>query len=135
MGVAASVRVSCMNDSSSIQTLSDPNFSDSNLSDSNPSDPKLEAVGRLYAAYGRGDVEAVLAEVADDVDWAAEASSRSVPWYGEFRGKAEVPKFFAAIGSNVDVTVFPVVSSQSLAGVNAWFTWLPNLSRAGNVSS
>ncbi|MDP9332220.1 MAG: hypothetical protein M3Q30_02740, partial [Actinomycetota bacterium] len=37
------------------------------------SDPKIEAVQRLYAAYGRGDVDAVLTELADDVDWAAEA--------------------------------------------------------------
>jgi hypothetical protein len=33
----------------------------------------LAAVGRLYAASGRGDIDGVLAEVADDVDWAAEA--------------------------------------------------------------
>ena len=50
------------------------------------SDQKVEAVQRLYEAYGRGDTEAVLAEVADDVEWAAEAASTSVPWYGTFRG-------------------------------------------------
>ena len=40
------------------------------------SDPKIEAVQRLYEAYGRGDVDAVLAELADNVDWSAEAASR-----------------------------------------------------------
>src|SRR5690242_9401996 len=75
-----------------------------------PSDPKIAAVQRLYAAFGRGDVDAVLAELADDVDWAAEAAGSSVPWWGEFRGKAEVPRFFKEIGSNVDVTEFDVVS-------------------------
>ena len=54
-------------------------------------DTNLAAVQRLYAAYGRGDLAAVLDELADDVDWAAEAASRSVPWYGEFRGKSAVP--------------------------------------------
>ena len=73
------------------------------------SDPKIEAVQRLYAAYGRGDVDAVLAELADDVDWAAEAASTSVPWYGSYRGKGEVPRFFKEIGSNVDVTEFTLV--------------------------
>ena len=34
-------------------------------------DPKIEAIKGLYGAYARGDVEAVLAVVADDVDWAA----------------------------------------------------------------
>jgi len=76
-------------------------------------DPKIQSVQRLYEAYGRGDVEAVLAELSDDVDWAAEAASRSVPWYGNYRGKAEVPKFFAAIGTNVDVTEFEILSLTS----------------------
>jgi ketosteroid isomerase-like protein len=73
-------------------------------------DPKIEAVQRLYEAYGRGDVDAVLAELADDVDWAAEAASTSVPWYGAYRGRSEVPRFFKEIGSNVDVTEFSVLS-------------------------
>src|SRR2546423_7474095 len=77
------------------------------------SDPKIEAVERLYAAYGRGDVDAVLAELADDVDWAAEASGTSVPWWGPYRGKSEVPRFFKEIGSNVDVTSFDLVSMTS----------------------
>jgi uncharacterized protein len=77
------------------------------------SDPKIDAVQRLYAAYGRGDLEAVLAELADDVDWAAEAASSSVPWYGKYRGKAEVPQFFKEIGSSVEVTEFTTVSFTS----------------------
>ncbi len=58
------------------------------------SDPKIESVQRLYEAYGRGDVDAVLAELADNVEWAAEAASTSAPWYGTFNGKGEVPRFF-----------------------------------------
>ena len=74
------------------------------------SDPKIAAVHRLYAAYGRGDVEAVLAEVSDDVEWGAEAASRSVPWYGEHRGKDDVARFFKEIAANVDVTEFTPLS-------------------------
>jgi uncharacterized protein len=77
------------------------------------SDTKIEAVERLYAAYGNRDVDAVLAELADDVDWAAEAASSSVPWYGHFQGRAAVPGFFAAIGSNVDVSEFTLVGCTS----------------------
>ncbi len=76
-------------------------------------DPKIESVQRLYEAYGRGDVEAVLAELADDVDWAAEAASTSVPWYGSYRGKAEVPRFFKEIGSSIEVTEFTPLSFTS----------------------
>ena len=77
------------------------------------SDPKIEAVQRLYAAYGRGDVDAVLAEVADDVDWAAEAASTSARWYGSYRTKGEVPRFFKEIGSSIEVTEFTLLSFTS----------------------
>jgi ketosteroid isomerase-like protein len=70
-------------------------------------------VHRLYDAYGRADLDAVLAELADDVDWAAEAASKSVPWFGNFYGKAAVPQFFAAIASKVDVTEFTPLSFTS----------------------
>jgi ketosteroid isomerase-like protein len=77
------------------------------------SDPKIEAVQRLYAAYGRGDIDAMFADLADDIDWAAEAASTSVPWYGNYRSKSDVPRFVKEIGSNVDVTEFTVVSIAS----------------------
>ena len=83
--------------------------------DHTTADPKIEAVERLYAAYGRGDVDAVLAELSDDVDWAAEAHSTSVPWYGGYRGKSDVPRFFKEIASNVDVTDFAVISCTANA--------------------
>jgi len=73
-------------------------------------DPKIEAVQRLYGAYGRGDIEAVLAEVSDDVDWAAVAAGDVVPWWGPHLGRSEVPRFFGEIGSSVDVTEFDVLT-------------------------
>jgi ketosteroid isomerase-like protein len=76
-------------------------------------DPKIEAIQRLYAAYGRGDVDAVLAEVSDDVDWGAEAASTSVPWFGSHRGKDDVSRFFKEIGSNVEVTEFTPLAFTS----------------------
>jgi ketosteroid isomerase-like protein len=74
------------------------------------SDPKIQAVRRLYAAYGRGDIDAVLAELAEDVDWAAEAGGTAVPWWGPFRGRADVARFFKEIGAHVDVTEFDLAS-------------------------
>jgi hypothetical protein len=69
----------------------------------------------MYEALGRGDVEALLAPVADDVDWVSvsEAGSPSVPWYGRYRGKSEVPRFFKEIGSSVDITEFTPLSFTS----------------------
>jgi ketosteroid isomerase-like protein len=93
------------------------------------SDPKIKAVQRLYEAYGRGDVEAVLAEVADEVDWAAEAASSSVPWYGSHRGKGEVLRFFKEIGSSVAVTEFTPLSftsNETDVIVTIWWAYTVN---------
>jgi hypothetical protein len=99
-------------------------------------DLKIEAVQRLYAAYGRGDVDAVLAELADDVDWAAEAAGTSVPWWGNFRGKAEVPQFFKEIGSNIDVTEFDLVSLTSNdTDVVATIHWTFTVNATGKTAS
>jgi ketosteroid isomerase-like protein len=75
----------------------------------------LDSVGRLYAAYGRGDIDAVLDEVADDVDWAAEAASTTLPWYGPHIGKAGVRRFFEELVSNLDISDFEIVGMTSNA--------------------
>lgn len=76
-------------------------------------DSKVAIIESLYEAYGRRDLDAALAAVAPDVDWAAEASSNSAPWYGSYRGKAQVPAFFAAIADTIDTTQFDVVNLTS----------------------
>lgn len=77
------------------------------------SDSKIEAVQRVYAAVFRNDIEAIVAELADDVDWATEAASTSAPWYGHYRGREEVPQFFKEIGSNIEITEFTQVAYAS----------------------
>jgi ketosteroid isomerase-like protein len=76
------------------------------------SDPKIAALQRMYAAFGRGDVAAILAELADDIDWVSVSEEKNpvVPWYGRYRGKGDVPRFFKEIGSTVDVTEFTPLS-------------------------
>ena len=68
----------------------------------------IEIVRGMYEAFGRGDVGAILGALAEDVDWVAvsAAGSPDVPWYGRYRGTAEVPRFFKEIGSTVEVTAF-----------------------------
>jgi hypothetical protein len=77
------------------------------------SNPNIDAIQRLYDGYGRRDVDAVVAELADDVDWAAEAAGTAVPWWGNYRGKGEVPQFFKEIATNVDISEFDVQSLTS----------------------
>lgn len=99
-------------------------------------DSKLDKIHNLYAAYGRGDVAGALVDLADDVDWAAEASGDSVPWYGNYRGKEQVPEFFAAIASNVDVTQFEVVGlASNESDVIATIRWSYTVKATGKTAS
>ena len=57
-----------------------------------------QTVQDLYAAFGRGDVAAILNMVTDEVDWNNDrVASRECPWNGDFSGKARVPDFFKAV--------------------------------------
>ena len=39
----------------------------------------LTIIQEIYDAVGRGDVAAILDRVSDDVEWAAEAASKTAP--------------------------------------------------------
>jgi ketosteroid isomerase-like protein len=65
------------------------------------------------AAFGRGDVAAILEVVTDDVDWAPEAASKGAPWYFPVRNKGELPSWFQAIGESVEVEDFTPLSFAS----------------------
>lgn len=69
-------------------------------------DSKIETVQLLYEAFGRGDVETILDQLTDDVDWASEPHSTIAPWHGIRHGKSEVLAFFQALGSMIDVSEF-----------------------------
>jgi uncharacterized protein len=76
-------------------------------------DPKIETIQRVYEAFGRGDVDAILAVVDDDVDWASEPESSIAPWHGVHKGKGEVQEFFEAIAKNLEVTEFTPLAFAS----------------------
>jgi ketosteroid isomerase-like protein len=69
-------------------------------------DDNLATIKGIYDSFGAGDVQAILDQLADDVDWAAVAASDAAPWYGQRKGKDEVAQFFAAVGENIDVPGF-----------------------------
>lgn len=70
----------------------------------------VETIKAMYEAFGRGDVDAVLELVTDDVDWSTDAAIESAPWYGQRNGKAEVRGFFEGIGRTGPVTEFVPLS-------------------------
>lgn len=70
----------------------------------------IETIKAMYEAFGRGDVEAILDLVTDDVDWSTDAAIESAPWYGPKRGKPGVRSFFEGIGQAGPVTEFTPLS-------------------------
>lgn len=90
-------------------------------------------VTELYDAFGRGDVPAILARLADDVaweDWRDNWAQRAgVPGMARRTGPAEVADFFALVGSWTlhEFAVLDVIGDgrQVVAEVRAEFS-MPN---------
>jgi uncharacterized protein len=76
------------------------------------SDRNLETVKQVYAAFGAGDVETILASIAENVDWASEPDGHA-PWHGVHKGKGEVQKFFGNLGTTVEVLEFTPLTFAS----------------------
>ena len=56
-----------------------------------------DTVKQMYAAFGRGDIPAILEHVDDNVEWDTEIPAADVPWLAPRRGKKEVPGFFESL--------------------------------------
>lgn len=60
----------------------------------------------LYAAFGRGDIPAILGLLAEDVDWHFVGRPEDIPFAGHRHGHDQMVEFFAAIGRTVEVIEF-----------------------------
>lgn len=62
----------------------------------------LQTVQQIYAAFGRGDIPAIVERLADDVQWETwagnSAQAADVPWLRAGTGKAAALSFFEQIG-------------------------------------
>lgn len=66
----------------------------------------IEIVKGIYAAFGRGDVPAILEACDEGVTWGIDSVATEVPPYGVRDGRAGVGRFAAAWAENVDFTRF-----------------------------
>ena len=57
----------------------------------------IATVQNVYAAFGRGDVPAILGVLDEDVDWEYGRVSSGVPWLEPRQGRASVAGFFEAL--------------------------------------
>ncbi|HVY71590.1 MAG TPA: nuclear transport factor 2 family protein [Verrucomicrobiae bacterium] len=73
------------------------------------------AVQDMYAAFGRGDVPAILKHLHHDVEWAVnvdykQPAARKVPCYEPGRGHAFVGRFFGLFAQGYEVSDFRLLS-------------------------
>ena len=76
-------------------------------------------VKNAYAAFGRGDVPAVIDLVDEKVDWSSPAT---LPQGGHFEGKGQVGQFFQGIGDaweslSIEVESLSEAGSDLVIGV------------------
>jgi ketosteroid isomerase-like protein len=65
----------------------------------------IETVRAMYAAFGRGDIPALMDRMDEEIVWIT-PGSREVPMAGQRRGVAEVREFFEELGRRLTFTVF-----------------------------
>jgi ketosteroid isomerase-like protein len=70
------------------------------------SDDNVKTVHAVYEAFGRGDIPAILDALTDDIDWASDADSTEVPWWGVRHGKSEVTDFFTKLATEMELEEF-----------------------------
>lgn len=66
----------------------------------------VATVAAIYDAFGRGDVDAILDHLADDIEWDAGVRDTGLDYLRERHGKQEVAGFFPALMANVALTHF-----------------------------
>jgi uncharacterized protein len=59
----------------------------------------IDLIKSLYAAFGRGDIETIIAALAPNVDWAVTGRREDYPLFGGWSGQSECGDSFRACGS------------------------------------
>lgn len=70
------------------------------------SNANIAHVQGLYAAFGKGDVAAIVAGLTPDVDWETVGRSSDFPTLGPRKGSAAVTEFFRLVAENEDFSDF-----------------------------
>ena len=65
----------------------------------------LDVVQQAYAAFGQGDIPALLEFLTDDVKWTMQGPS-VIPWSGTRHGREGVAEFFSLVGETIEFEQF-----------------------------
>jgi uncharacterized protein len=66
----------------------------------------VESVNAIYDAFGRGDVAAILVQLADDVEWDQDAPGYGIPIYEPGVGKKHAKRFFESTDRDLEFLRF-----------------------------
>ncbi len=66
----------------------------------------VQLVQSLYAAFGRGDINAIVAASDPDIAWYSNGDPALLPYGGERRGIDGVRSFFREVAANLDFESF-----------------------------
>jgi len=70
------------------------------------SNANITTVQNLYAAFGRGDIDTIIAGAAPDVDWQSVGRATDYPAFGPRKGAAQVREFFKIVAESEDFSDF-----------------------------
>lgn len=70
------------------------------------SNDNVDLVRNLYAAFGRGDIDTILAALAPDVSWESVGRPEDYPAFGPRHGIEAVRDFFRLVAENEEFSDF-----------------------------
>ncbi len=59
----------------------------------------IQTVQSIYAAFGQGNIPALLGHLGENIEWEYGTLDAGVPWLQSRRGLAEVPRFFESLSA------------------------------------
>jgi len=68
-------------------------------------DANVQAVMKIYQAFGNGDIEGIIAMLDAGIDWEF-YGPESIPFAGHHRGHQEILRFFGTIAETIEVESF-----------------------------
>src|ERR1043165_7299746 len=70
------------------------------------SNANIDHVQSMYAAFGRGDIAALLAGMTPDIDWQTIGRQKDFPTLGPRKGVAQVQEFFQLVAEHEEFSDF-----------------------------
>ncbi|MBL9014762.1 MAG: nuclear transport factor 2 family protein [Myxococcales bacterium] len=70
----------------------------------------LTTIQNIYAAFGRGDVPAILEHITDECVWEYGLAPHDIPWLQRRTGRTGAGEFFQTLVSETEVKSFEVPS-------------------------